>query len=112
MTRTVAVVLVVDVEDAADLGPLSSTSIANLVRARVDQHFALRVAYVEVHDDLDAVLDDATAAHYSRPETAEQARERLNRCTSVDGCTRPSLPGSMLCAEHVLAAHDAAAAQR
>lgn len=44
-------------------------------------------------------------------ETAEQARERLNRCTSVDGCTRPSLPTSMLCAEHVLAAYDAAAAE-
>lgn len=38
------------------------------------------------------------------PETAAQARERLNRCTHVDGCTRPSVPGSMLCAEHIVAA--------
>lgn len=42
--------------------------------------------------------------------TAEELaaiRAELNTCTAQEGCTRPSLPGSLLCAEHVLAAHDA-----
>lgn len=59
--RTVAVVLVVDVDDPSDL--LTDAAIADAVRQRVTRG-ALLVPYAEVHADLDAVLDEDTADRY------------------------------------------------
>lgn len=70
----------------------------------------------EKHADGSCITVETAGSGGMLPLTAAEqiaaARAELNRCTSVDGCVRPSLPKSMLCAEHVLAAHDAATAAR